>query len=89
MRAFFMADVWFKLVMQLTVKQAPPPPLARGLKIPTVQTTNPNHWLVFRNPLVFDLGKQSEKELQPILKRGLNNQEPQSNHKPITYSQNS
>lgn len=34
MRAFFMAAAWFKLVIQLTVKQAPPWPLAGGLKIP-------------------------------------------------------
>ena len=33
MRAFFMADVWFKLVMQLTVKQAPPRPLDGGPKL--------------------------------------------------------
>ncbi len=33
MRAFFMAAAWFKLVMQLTVKQAPPRPLALGSKL--------------------------------------------------------
>jgi hypothetical protein len=54
-----------------------------------VQTINPDPWPLLRDPLVFDLGKQSEKELQPILKRGLNNLERQSKLKPITYSQNS
>jgi len=33
MRAFFMAAARFKLVMQLTVKQAPPRPLDGGPKI--------------------------------------------------------
>jgi len=62
--------------------------LAGGSKLQAVQTTNPNHWPVLRDPLVLDRGKQSKKDALRTLKRWPNYLEPQSKLKPTIDSPN-